>query len=38
MNQHEPLVPFDARAELLHGLWIVPLFLLIFAAAWIMTP
>lgn len=38
LNQAERLVPFDARAELLHGLWIMPLFALIFAAAWIMTP
>lgn len=38
MNRPEPLVPFDARAELLHGLWIMPVFALIFAAVWIMTP
>ena len=29
--------PVDARKELLHGLWIVPVFLALFAALWIMV-
>ena len=29
--------PADARRELAHGFWVVPVFLAMFAALWIMT-
>ena len=32
------MTPAERRRELLHGLWIVPSFLSLFAAAWMITP
>jgi len=35
---HTGLTPKQARTELLHGLWIVPLVLVVFALLWGIAP